>query len=107
MSGKAASPEPGRAAWALQLAGLGIWGALAVRARRSDAALWGGCAAHALWDAAHFQRVGFVPGSYAAACLAPDVGLGGYILVRLRERRPVAGLDDPSDEPKPEPGAPP
>lgn len=68
----------------LQLGGLATWVVLAVVARRSDLALWLGCVLHALWDAAHFGRVSFVPEWYAAACLAADVGLGASVLVWLR-----------------------
>jgi hypothetical protein len=72
---------------ALQLGGLASWVILAVIARRSDLVLWLGCVLHALWDAAHFGRVGFVPEWYAAACLAADVGLGASVLVWLRGTR--------------------
>ncbi|HSR41778.1 MAG TPA: hypothetical protein VLL48_06395 [Longimicrobiales bacterium] len=68
----------------IQVAGLGLWIALAVRARRSDTVLWLGCVLHGLWDAAHFGRVGFVPEWYAAACLAADTGLGAFVLLRLK-----------------------
>jgi hypothetical protein len=69
----------------IEAGGLGCWVILAVIARRSDLALWLGCALHGLWDAAHFGRVGFVPEWYAAACIAADVGLGAFVLIRLRE----------------------
>lgn len=67
----------------VELVGLGVWSALALRAGRSDLALWGGCVAHALWDGLHFGRVDFVPDWYVAACLAVDVGLGAFVLLRL------------------------
>ena len=67
-----------------ELAGLGIWVVLAVLARRSDIALWSGCVGHAAWDALHFDRVGFVPDWYVAACLAVDIGLGAFVLLNLR-----------------------
>lgn len=69
----------------VELGGLAIWLSLAVAARRSDGVLWLGCVLHALWDAAHFGRVGFVPEWYEAACLAADVGLGAFVLVRLQQ----------------------
>lgn len=68
----------------LQVFGLGAWVALAFRARASDVALWLGCAAHALWDAAHFGRVNFVPEWYIAACIAADLGIGAFVLLCLR-----------------------
>jgi hypothetical protein len=68
----------------IELVGLGLWVFLAVIARRSDIALWLGCALHGLWDAAHFGRVGFVPEWYAAACIAADLGLGAFVLIHLR-----------------------
>ncbi len=67
-----------------ELAGLGLWVVLAVLARRSDIALWSGCVGHAAWDALHFDRVGFVPEWYVAACLAVDIGLGAFVLLNLR-----------------------
>lgn len=72
---------------AVQVGGLALWLGAAYAARSSDTALWVGCAAHALWDGAHFGRVGFVPEWYAAACLAADVGLGAFVLIELREAR--------------------
>lgn len=69
---------------AIQAAGLGVWVFLAVRARSSDLALWFGCVAHGLWDAAHFGHVSFVPQWYVAACIAADVGLGAYVLLQLK-----------------------
>lgn len=46
--------------------------AFAYSARDSDVPLWLGCAAHGLWDALHFGRVGFIPEWYAASCMAAD-----------------------------------
>lgn len=69
-----------------QLAGVVIWLGLALAAGRSDLVLWVGCVAHALWDGAHFERVGFIPGWYASACLAIDIGFGAFVLLCLRER---------------------
>lgn len=71
---------------AIQLGGLAAWLSAAYAARRSDVVLWMGCAAHALWDAAHFGRVDFVPEWYAAACLAADIGLGAFVLIELKAR---------------------
>lgn len=69
---------------AIELVGLAVWAALALFARRSDFVLWLGCVLHALWDAAHFGRVSFVPEWYSAACIAADVGLGAFVLILLR-----------------------
>lgn len=71
----------------VQLAGVAIWIGFAVAAGRSDLALWAGCVAHALWDAGHFDRVGFVPVWYASACLAIDIGFGAFVLLCLRRAR--------------------
>ena len=68
----------------VQLVGLVLWTAMAIRARRSDLVLWLGCVSHALWDAAHFGGNGIVPDWYAAACLAADLGIGAFILLSLR-----------------------
>lgn len=78
---------------ALQLGGLCVWIALAWRAGRSDPALWGGCVAHALWDAVHFGRVGFIPDWYVAACLAADLGLGAFVLLTLSGPDRRAGVE--------------
>ncbi len=75
----------------IQLVGLAAWVWLAWRSRRSDAALWLGMALHALWDAAHYGRVGFIPEWYATAYIAVDVGLAGYVLLGLRGSE-VAGV---------------
>jgi hypothetical protein len=72
----------------IEVAGLGLWGFLAVTARRSDIALWLGCVLHGVWDAAHFGRVGFVPEWYAAGCMAADIGLGGFVFIRLKDVSP-------------------
>ena len=69
----------------LQLAGLVAWLGAAFAARRSDVVLWSACVVHALWDAGHFARVGFVPEWYAAGCLAADIGLGAFVLLELRQ----------------------
>ena len=45
---------------------------------------WVLCVGHAAWDALHFDRVGFVPDWYVAACLAVDIGLGAFVLLNLR-----------------------
>jgi hypothetical protein len=79
----------------VQVAGVAIWIGFAVAAGRSDLVLWAGCIAHALWDAAHFDRVGFVPVWYAAACVAADIGLGAFVLICLRESRPRSGAESP------------
>lgn len=90
------------AALAVELGGLAIWLGVAAAARRSDAALWAGCAGHGIWDALHLGRAGFIPDWYVAACLAVDVGLGAYALLGLREARspqarsgPPAGSSPP------------
>lgn len=70
----------------LQLLALAAWLGAAFAARRSDTVLWVACVTHALWDAAHFARVGFVPDWYAAGCLAADIGLGAFVLLQLRQR---------------------
>ncbi len=67
----------------LQAAGTVVWVGFAVAALRRDLALWLGCAAHALWDVAHFRRVDYIPDWYVVACVAVDVGLGAYVLLRL------------------------
>lgn len=74
---------------ALQAAGLLTWAGLSVLARRSDLALWGSCALHALWDAAHFGRVGFIPEWYAAGCLAADLGFAAFVVLGLARDRPA------------------
>ncbi|MEW6323120.1 MAG: hypothetical protein AB1635_18785 [Acidobacteriota bacterium] len=63
--------------------GLVLWVFIARRAARSDVFLWMGCALHAVWDAAHFGRAAFIPEWYAAACVAADLGVAGYVLMRL------------------------
>jgi len=68
---------------AAQLVGFAIWTLLALRARRSDFVLWFGCVLHAVWDAAHFARVEFIPVWYIAACVAADVGIGAFVLFGL------------------------
>lgn len=80
---------------AVQLGGVAIWLAFTVASGRSDVALWVGCMAHALWDGAHFDRVGFVPGWYASACLAVDIGFGAFVLLCLRESRMRSGAESP------------
>lgn len=70
---------------AVQGAGLLLWLTFAVRASRSDLVLWFGCTAHAVWDAAHFGRVDFVPVWYVSLCLAADIGLGAFVLLCLRD----------------------
>lgn len=67
----------------VELTGLALWISLAFYARRSDLILWLGCAAHALWDAAHYARVEFVPDWYMAACIAADVGIGAFVLMSV------------------------
>lgn len=81
---------------AFQLGGMCAWIALAWRAGRSDLALWGGCVAHALWDAVHFGRVGFIPDWYVAACLAADLGLGAFVLLTLSGSDRRSGGESPS-----------
>ncbi len=73
----------GEAALGVELVGLGIWLGLAWYGGRSDRVLWAGCALHALWDAAHFQRASFVPDWYVAACVAADLGVAGFVLLSL------------------------
>lgn len=68
----------------IELTGLGFWLLLAALARRSDGVLWLGCILHAVWDAAHFGRVEFVPEWYEAACLAADIGLGAFVSIHLQ-----------------------
>lgn len=75
---------------ALQTGGLLTWVGLSLLARRSDLALWGGCALHALWDAAHFGRAGFIPEWYVAGCLAADLGFAAFVALELA-RDPSAG----------------
>ncbi len=67
----------------LQLAGLAVWAGFAVKAARSDAALWLGCAVHVVWDAAHFGRSGYIPDWYVTACVAADLGIAAWVLMRL------------------------
>ncbi len=66
---------------AVELAGLALFGALALLAvRRSPWFLAAGILGHALWDAAHYGRTAFVPDWYALGCFLIDVGLGLYVL---------------------------
>ena len=77
--------DAGSVAMAVEGGGLVLWLALAWSSRRYDWALWAGCVAHALWDAGHWARADYIPSWYVVACIAVDVGLGGYVLLRLRE----------------------
>lgn len=78
----------------VELGGLACWFFLTGFARRSDTVLWLGCALHGLWDALHFGRVDFVPEWYAAACLAADIGLAAFVLLRLRQESLAASTAD-------------
>lgn len=71
----------------IETGGLGIWVVLVLMARQSNRALWLGCAAHGIWDALHFDRVGFVPEWYAASCMAADVGIGAFVLLHVGAQR--------------------
>lgn len=77
----------GETALGVELLGLALWLGLAWYGGRSDFILWAGCAAHALWDAAHFQRTAFVPDWYVAACVAADLGVAGFVLLSLHGHR--------------------
>ncbi len=78
----------------IELAGLVLYSGLAwLSIRRSPWFLPSGIAAHALWDAAHYDRVEFVPSWYALGCIVVDVALGLYVAGRLTGRWSVAGLD--------------
>jgi hypothetical protein len=77
----------------IQLGGLGLWWFLAAMGRRSDAALWIGCALHGLWDALHYGRVDFVPEWYGALCIVVDVAVGAFVLLRLKEASPSLEAD--------------
>ncbi len=77
----------------VQVAGLGIWIFFAYRAVRMELFLWLGCVLHAVWDAAHFGRVEFIPEWYAAACIAADLGLGAFVFLNTRGV-PEASADD-------------
>lgn len=87
----------------VQVIGLAVWAGLAIRAGRSDMALWIGCASHALWDALHFGRAGFVPDWYVVACVAADLGLGAFVLLSLHEPGTAAESWSSREEPTGDP----
>ena len=67
----------------VELVGLVIWCGLAIAALRRPVLLPIGIALHAVWDAAHFGHVDFVPDWYIIACIAADLGLAGYLFARF------------------------
>ncbi len=67
----------------LELTGLVIWSGLAVAALKRPFLLPIGIALHAVWDAAHFGHVDYVPDWYIIACIAADLGLAGYLFARF------------------------
>ncbi|WP_342075062.1 hypothetical protein [Yoonia sp. SS1-5] len=67
----------------VELAGLVIWCSLAIAALRRPVLLPIGIALHAIWDAAHFGHVDYVPDWYIIACIAADLGLAGYLFARF------------------------
>jgi len=69
-----------------EVLGLAVWFGLAWRARRSDVALWVGCATHAAWDVSHLGWANFIPEWYVWACLSVDLGLGVFVFLSLRSR---------------------
>lgn len=71
----------------IQIVGSVVWLIFAFKARQSNTVLWMGCLLHALWDAAHFGRVEFIPDWYAAACLAADIGIGAFVLLSISDGR--------------------
>ncbi|MCK5771382.1 hypothetical protein [Algiphilus sp.] len=78
------------AAMALELAGLAVWAGLAWGALRSGHVLALACALHALWDAGHFARAGYIHDWYVVACIAVDIGIGAYALLMVH-RATAAG----------------
>ena len=78
------------AALGLELAGLAVWAGLAWGALRSAHVLALGCVLHAVWDAAHFARAGYIHDWYVVACIAVDIGIGAYALLML-DRAAAAG----------------
>ena len=91
-------------AWlAVELAGVGLYGALALRGVRGSAWwLVAGWALHPLWDVAlHLVGPGnaFAPAWYATACLTYDLVVAGYTALAI-----VVGThlsDAPAAEPAP------
>ena len=78
----------------IELAGLILYSGLAwLSIRRSPWFLPWGMAAHALWDAAHYDRVGFIPSWYALGCIVVDIALAVYIAGRVAGRPLVTDLD--------------
>ncbi|MFN1834269.1 hypothetical protein AB2B38_003310 [Balneola sp. MJW-20] len=69
----------------IQVVGSILWLIFAFKARQSNSVLWLGCILHALWDAAHFGRVEFIPDWYATACLAADIGIGAFVLLSISD----------------------
>ena len=67
----------------VELVGLVIWCGLAIAALGRPVLLPIGIALHAVWDAAHFGHVDYVPDWYIIACIAADLGLAGYLLARF------------------------
>lgn len=75
----------GLAGLSIELGGLVIWSGLALAALRRPVLLPLGIALHAIWDAAHFGRVDYVPDWYIMACIAADLGLAGYLFSRFTQ----------------------
>ena len=73
----------GVAGLSVELVGLVIWCGLAIAALRRPILLPIGIALHAVWDAAHFGHVDYVPDWYIIACIAADLGLAGYLFARF------------------------
>ena len=80
----------------VELVGLVIWCGLAIAALRRPLLLPIGIALHAIWDAAHFGHVDYVPEWYIIACIAADLGLAGYLFARFTLRGGAGS--DASDE---------
>jgi|GEM_PF-6786115 len=67
----------------VEVMGVVIWLGLAIAALRRPILLPIGIALHAVWDAAHFGHVNYVPDWYIIACIAADLGLAGYLFLRF------------------------
>jgi hypothetical protein len=96
------------AAWlAVELAGVGLYGALAVRGLRGSAWwLVAGWALHPVWDVA-LHLVGpanaFAPAWYATSCLAFDLAVAGFTAIAILVGTHLSDAPVPKPTPAPVP----